>query len=72
MQVDNRSTHAHATRDTRHACVSYTAFPQVKDVLGLGAPGRLPEGSSVPAAFLDKLAFLGAGRDALLVCYNVT
>ena len=32
---------------------------QMKDALGLGIVGRLPEGASIPSPFLEKIIFLG-------------
>lgn len=34
---------------------TYIFSTQIKDFLGLGVPGHLPEGSVVPAEFLEKV-----------------
>ena len=38
---------------------TYIFSTQLKDFLGLGAPGRLPEGVPVPTEFLEKVIYLG-------------
>lgn len=34
---------------------TYIFSTQIKDFLGLGAPGRLPEGVTIPSEFLEKV-----------------
>ncbi|KAG2429652.1 hypothetical protein HYH02_013991 [Chlamydomonas schloesseri] len=43
---------------------TYIFGTQIKDFLGLGAPGRLPEGVPVPTEFLEKVIYLGSHLDA--------
>ncbi|EFJ41903.1 hypothetical protein VOLCADRAFT_98158 [Volvox carteri f. nagariensis] len=43
---------------------TYIFGTQIKDFLGLGAPGRLPEGVPVPTEFLEKVVYLGSHLDA--------
>ncbi|KAG2501167.1 hypothetical protein HYH03_000982 [Edaphochlamys debaryana] len=42
---------------------TYIFSTQLKDFLGLGAPGRLPEGVPVPTEFLEKVVYLGSHLD---------
>ncbi|GFR44603.1 hypothetical protein Agub_g5886 [Astrephomene gubernaculifera] len=43
---------------------TYIFGTQIKDFLGLGAPGRLPEGVPIPTEFLEKVVYLGSHLDA--------
>ncbi|KXZ47557.1 hypothetical protein GPECTOR_34g716 [Gonium pectorale] len=42
---------------------TYIFGTQIKDFLGLGAPGRLPEGVPIPTEFLEKVVYLGSHLD---------